>query len=150
VEASPSLVAECRSRGLEVALAAPLEHLRSLAEGALDGVLVTRTAERFAPAAWPALVAEVWRVLRAEGRALFEGIHGSEQQRWMRWLLARQRFHGVELHACGAGDDHALRSLPSAEAGPEIAVLNENFERLNRIVFEEREHVLFAVRGAEP
>jgi SAM-dependent methyltransferase len=103
VEASPALVGECHARGENVRLGGLLAELTNLPEGAIDGLIVTRTAERFSTALWPRLVASAWRAIRPEGIVVFAGVGDSLSAARLRSLVARQRFSAIEVRAAAGG-----------------------------------------------
>src|SRR5205823_1063874 len=74
VEASAALVEACRARGAGVELASLRDHLESVREGSVGGLLLTAVADRHPRPIWPRLIAAAWRSLRPGGVALFEGI----------------------------------------------------------------------------
>jgi len=107
IEASPLLVATCAARRVSAQLGAVPESLGAIAGESLDGVIVSRLGDRVAPARWPWVVAAAWRALRPGGAILLEGAREARPRDFLRWLLARQRFHDVEVRASGEGD-HVL------------------------------------------
>ena len=97
VEASASLVDECRSRGFAAEVALPRSYLEAVPEGSLGGLVVTRVVDRYPLFTWPRLVAAAWRSLRPGGVALFEGLAGGVAATRLRWLAGRQRFTIVDV-----------------------------------------------------
>ncbi|MGH7859562.1 MAG: class I SAM-dependent methyltransferase, partial [Candidatus Binatia bacterium] len=150
VEASAALVAACKARGLAAELAPVPGYLRTLPDAAIDGLVVTRLAERVPPARWPLLAAEAWRVLAPGGVVLLEGVHRARERGFLRWILARQRFEMLEVHACGEpGPGEDLRPLPAdgERPDPAVEIANENLARLRALLFADRDNVLLARRG---
>ena len=108
VEASASLVDECRSRGFAAEVAALRSYLEAVQEGSLGGLVVTRVVDRHPLVTWPRLVAAAWRSLRPGGVALFEGLAGDGAAPRLRWLAGRQRFTVVDAREF-PGDGRAPR-----------------------------------------
>jgi len=117
VEASAALVAECRTRGLNVEQASLSSYLESQAEGSIDAVVITRLGDRYLLAAWPRLLAGAWRALRPGGVVLCEGIPNGAASARLRWLVARQRFAIVQAAEVRGADDGTTEHVVVARKG---------------------------------
>lgn len=175
VETNPALVDYCRDNGLDVLQADPVEHLDSLEDGALEGLLLARFAghqppsrlvrmltlcrKKLAPDAplvieTPnpfSLYAVASYALESSGQA--HPLHpetlkqlclsyGFTQPRVMFLTPLPPEEHLEELELAGSG---ALLEPRQHELFHQV---NENFARLNRILFSHRDYAVVASREA--
>jgi len=166
VEGNATLARECREKGLEVAEGDPVEFLRAQGAVSLGGVFAHRVAERLAPPALESLLAETHRALRPGGLLVLEAINprsvvgllevfhrdlSSERPlhpETLAFLAAAKGFSEVRVEPRRTvSPDARLQPVPTEGVPPRAAaVLNENVERLNGLLYGPLEYALFARR----
>jgi SAM-dependent methyltransferase len=166
VDSNARAVAECRSRGLEVAQGDLLDALRAEPEGSLGGVFAAQVAEHLPPAVLQDVLREAHRVLRPAGLLVLETVNPRSAIGFLE-VYIRDLTHERPLHpdtlsflagAAGFTDvrvelrspvDAATRLQPVPTDGlpPRVAeVLNENVARLNGFLYAPQEYALLARR----
>jgi len=158
VDLDERMVASSRGRGFEVELAEGVEHLRSLAPGAIDGLYARHVAEHILPGELVALLRECRRVLAPGSPIVFVtpnpatltvGAHTF----WLdpqhlrpippdlfRFYLEVEGFVDVELATSEPSEVRLSEDLP---AGPQ----RENARLLNETLFGHRD---YTVIGRQP
>lgn len=166
VEGNAHVARECRERGLDVSDGDLVEFLRRQQDGALGGVFAAQVVEHLPPAALQQALAEAHRTLRPGGRLVLETVNVRSvvgfHEVYIRDLSHERPLHSETLRflaaAAGFGEvriemrspiDAAARLQPVPGDGlPErtAAVLNENVERLNELLYGPQEYALIARR----
>ena len=166
VESNAHAVRECREKGLDVAEADLVEHLRRLERGRLGAVFAAQVAEHLPPAVLHAVLAEAHRALRPGGLLVLETVNAASALAFFD-VFIRDLTHERPLHpetlrfmAAAAGfsevrielrspvpDDVRLHLLPGGGLPPPVVkALNENVERLNALLFAPLDYALVARR----
>lgn len=149
--------------GLDVRREGPLEHLRAVAEGSLDGIILSGCVDHFpvaeqrvladlaasrlgpggvvvvvgtAPNAWAHLTPVV-EVDLAPGRPL-------HPETWCH-LLERRGFADVVAHLASAAAGEGLAVVPGTEAG--VAALNANLARIDKALFGPATYAVVGTRA---
>ena len=158
VDLDPRMVQMAREAGLEADGAEALEHLRSLADGSIDGLFARHIAEHVLPGELVQILRELRRVLKPGSpvvlitpnpATLTVGAHSF----WMdpshlrpippelfRFYLEVEGFIDVALRTFAPSDERLSEDVP---AGP----IRENVQLLNRTLFGDRD---YAVVGFTP
>ena len=166
VEGNAALMRECLDRGLDVELENLLEFLRKRKGASLGGIFAAQVAEHLPPAALQETLREAHRVLRPGGLLVLETVNPRSLVAFLE-IYNRDLTHEKPLHpdtlsflaaAAGFTDvriqlrapvdaSSRLQSVPPEELPPRaVAVLNENWQKLNDIVYGAQEYALFARR----
>jgi SAM-dependent methyltransferase len=166
VEANASAARECRGRGLDVVAGDALGFLHGQAGGSLGGVFAAQVAEHLPPPVLTALLAESHRVLRRGGLLLLETVNPRSVLALVE-VFNRDLTHERPLHpdtlsflAAAAGftdvrvelrsavaEDARLQPVPPEDLPDRVtAVLNENVDRLNSLLYAPLEYALLARR----
>jgi SAM-dependent methyltransferase len=166
VEASAHAAAECRARGHDVSEGDLVDFLLGLRDGSLGGVFAAQVAEHLRPPALQALLREAHRVLRPGGLLALETVNPRSVIGLLE-VFNRDLTHEKPLHpdtlsflaaAAGFSDvrvemrspvEPAARLQPVPAEGlpaPAAAVINENVDRLNELIYAPQEYVLLARR----
>jgi SAM-dependent methyltransferase len=166
VEGNANVVRECREKGLDVVSGDLVDFLRTEKAGALGGVFAAQVAEHLPPPILQAMIAEAHRVLRPGGLLLLETVNPRSVVGLLE-VFNRDLTHQRPLHpdtlsflaaAVGFTDVRVEMRTPveasarlqpvPAEGLPErtAAVLNENLERLNALIYGPLEYALYARR----
>jgi O-antigen chain-terminating methyltransferase len=166
VDGNARTVQDCRARGLDVTAGDLLDFLRGRSDASLGGVFAAQVAEHLPPPVLTGLLAESHRVLRRGGLLLLETVN-TRSVIGLLEVFHRDLTHERPLHpdtlsflAAAAGftdvrvelrspvsPESRLQPVP-AEGLPErsAAVLNENVERLNALLYGPLEYALLARR----
>jgi SAM-dependent methyltransferase len=166
VEGNANVVRECREKGLDVVAGDLVEFLRAQAAGSVGGIFAAHVAEHLPPPVLVAALHEAHRVLRAGGLLLLETPNPRSVVGFLE-VFNRDVTHVTPLHpdtfaflaaAAGFTDVRVemrtpveatarLQAVP-VEGLPErtAAVLNENVERLNALLYGPLEYALHARR----
>jgi SAM-dependent methyltransferase len=166
VEANANAVRACREKGLDVVAGDVVGFLREQGTGSLGGVFAAQVAEHLPPPVLTALLAEAHRVLRGAGLLLLETVNPRSVLGLVE-VFNRDLTHERPLHpdtlaflAAAAGftdvrielrspvpGDARLQPVPPEELPHRAAaVLNENVERLNALLYGPLEYALVARR----
>jgi len=166
VEASARAVQECRDRGLEVVQGDLLQFMRQQHDAALGGVFAAQVAEHLPPPVLTDLLGQAHRTLRSGGLLVLETVNPRSLVGFLE-VFNRDLTHERPLHpdtlsflaaAAGFSDvrvelrspvDPAARLQPVPAAGlpaATTAVINENVERLNAMLYGPQEYALLARR----
>lgn len=166
VEGNANVVRECREKGLEVVAGDLVEFLRAQKTGSLGGVFAAHVAEHLPPPVLTAAIAEAHRALRAGGLLLLETPNPRSVVGFLE-VFNRDVTHVTPLHpdtlsflAAAAGfTDVRVEMRTAVEASARLqavpgdglpertaAVLNENVERLNALLYGPLEYALYARR----
>jgi SAM-dependent methyltransferase len=147
VDSSAARVRECRERGLNVVEGDAVAFLRDQPNGSLGGLFAGAIVERLAPAALQSLLVESHRTLRKGGLLLLEAGHPLHPDA-LSLLVAASGFGNVRVEPRSPTAPEArLQPVPS-DGLPEAtaAVLNDNVERLNALVYGPLAYALLARR----
>jgi SAM-dependent methyltransferase len=166
VESNAAQVGECRDRGLEVELGDLLGFLKALPDGSVGGIFAAQVAEHLPPAVLQATLREAHRALRPGGLLVLETVNPRSVTAFLE-VYNRDLTHERPLHpetltflaaAAGFSDVRVemrtpvdvasrLQAIPTEELPPRaVAVLNENLEKLNELLYGPQEYALFATR----
>lgn len=166
VEANARSADACRERGLDVETGDLLSFLRAQTDGTLGGVFAAQVAEHLPPPVLQGLLVESHRCLRSGGRLVLETVNPRSVTGLLE-VYNRDLTHEKPLHpetlrflaaAAGFGEvrielkspvEPAARLQPVPVDGlPEraAAILNENVERLNGLLYGPQEYALIAER----
>lgn len=166
VESNASQAAECRDRNLEVELTDLLSFLRGRPNDSLGGVFAAQVAEHLPPRALQDMLREAHRVLRPGGLMVLETVNPRSVTAFLE-VYNRDLTHERPLHpdtlsflaaAAGFSDVRVelrtpvdvaarLQSVPPEELPPRaVAVLNENLQKLNDLLYGPQEYALYARR----
>ncbi len=166
VESNAAQAAECRDRGLEVELGDLLSFLRGRPDSSLGGVFAAQVAEHLPPRPLQDMLREAHRALRPGGLLLLETVNPRSVTAFLE-VYNRDLTHERPLHpdtlsflaaAAGFSDVRVelrspvdvaarLQSVPPEELPPRaVAVLNENLQKLNDLLYGPQEYALFARR----
>jgi O-antigen chain-terminating methyltransferase len=166
VEGNANVVRECREKGLDVVAGDLVEFLRGQKTGSLGGAFAAHVAEHLPPPVLTAAIAEAHRALRAGGLLLLETPNPRSVVGFLE-VFNRDVTHVTPLHpdtlsflAAAAGfTDVRVEMRTAVEASARLqavpgdglpertaAVLNENVERLNALLYGPLEYALYARR----
>jgi SAM-dependent methyltransferase len=166
VESNAAQVTECRDRGLDVELGDLLSFLRARPAASLGGVFGAQVAEHLPPQVLQDVLRETHRALRPGGLLLLETVNPRSVIAFLE-IYNRDLTHERPLHpdtlrflaaAAGFSDvrielrtpvDVAtrLQSVPPEELPPRaVAVMNENLQKLNDLLYGPQEYALYARR----
>ena len=158
VELDPELAAAGRERGLAIEAGDGLTHLAAVPDGSLGGLVLIQVVEHLSPNQLTELVSLAADKLRPGGRAVIETVnpqslyvfarafyldptHNSPvHPAYLTFLFRRVGFQGLDLD---------WRSDPSPEESLTLVgqpELDENFTRINRILFGPQDYALIATR----
>jgi O-antigen chain-terminating methyltransferase len=168
VDRHPAMVARCREQGLEVIQADVIEHLESLAPRSLGGIFAAQLVEHLTPAGVARLFELAGTRLMPGGVLLVETINPQSlfvfanalyvdlghirpiHSFSLRFLAEHAGLSRIELvYGSEPPADRRLAELsPSGEAraGAMIDQLNENFRRINQLLFGPQDYALVARR----
>jgi SAM-dependent methyltransferase len=166
VESNAAQAAECHDRGLEVEVGDLLSFLKARPTGSLGGVFAAQVAEHLPPPVLQEALREAHRALRPGGLLVIETVNPRSVTAFLE-VYNRDLTHERPLHpdtlsflasAAGFSDVRVemrapvdvaarLQSVPPEDLPPRaIAVLNENLQKLNDLLYGPQEYALFAVR----
>ena len=175
VDANPEAVERCRERGLEAARSDALAYLRTLADESIGGLFSAQVVEHLEADYLMRVLGDAHRVLRPGSRILLETINPASWtaffSAYVRDVTHRHPLHpdtlGYLLRASGFVDvtieyrapvpdaaklqhavvDPALADAPGGAAVCKLAeTLNQNADRLNRLIFAEQDYAAVARR----
>jgi 2-polyprenyl-3-methyl-5-hydroxy-6-metoxy-1,4-benzoquinol methylase len=163
VEADPELVEMARGRGLDVEEGRGVEHLASLADASLGGVVMTQVIEHLSPQHVIDFVRLAADKVRPGGRVIVETINPQSLYTYARafwidpdhmrpvhpaflmFLFQEAGFVAIRREdRSPVPDNEALELLPGDDELTKR--LNANFERLNALVFGAQDYALIATR----
>jgi O-antigen chain-terminating methyltransferase len=166
VDGNRNAVLECREKGLDVVRGDIVDFLRSLEDGSVGGVFAAQLVEHLPPEVLAALLAEAHRVLRTGGLLVLETVNVRSATAFLE-VYVRDVTHRLPLHpetlaflvaAHGFADvrvetrapipeEGKLRPVPWQELPLDAArVMNENFERLNQLLYGPLDYAVIARR----
>ena len=175
VDANADAVERCRERGLEAARSDALAYLRALADESIGGLFSAQVVEHLEADYLMQVLGDAHRVLRPGSRILLETINPASWtaffSAYVRDVTHRHPLHpdtlGYLLRASGFVDvtieyrapvpdaaklqhaavDPALADAPGGAAVCKLAeTLNQNADRLNRLIFAEQDYAAIARR----
>jgi len=166
VETNANVVHECRAKGLDVVQGDLLTFLRSHGDRSLGGIFAAQVVEHLPPPVLLALLAEAHRVLAPGGRLLLETVNARSAVAFLEvyirdlthekplhsetlaFLAAAQGFSEVRIETRAPIPDEGRLHHVEAEGLPHetARVLNENFERLNGLLYGPLDYALIARR----
>jgi O-antigen chain-terminating methyltransferase len=166
VEGNASVVQHCRNRGLEVVHGDLLAFLQAEPAGTLGGVFAAQVAEHLSPAVLGQMLKEAHRALRPGGLLVLETVNPRSVVGFLEvynrdltherplhpdtlsFLAAAQGFTDLRVELRSPVDPSSrLQAIPP-DGLPEraAALLNENLERLNGLLYGHLEYALIARR----
>ena len=170
IETDPDMVSRCRMKALEVHEADAIEHLRGLPDRSLDGIFMAQVIEHLTASEIVDFVRLAADKLRRGATIIVETINPETfaALRWfwmdpthrqpvspamLRFLLEDAGFTLRDvLFSSPVPEEETLQRLPesaAAAAGGDreaIRAYNQNVEKLNRVLFGERDYAIIAVR----
>ena len=166
VETNANVVHECRAKGLDVVQGDLLTFLRSHGDRSLGGIFAAQVVEHLPPPVLLALLAEAHRVLAPGGRLLLETVNARSAVAFLEvyirdlthekplhsetlaFLAAAQGFSEVRIETRAPIPDEGRLHHVEAEGLPHetARVLNENFQRLNGLLYGPLDYALIARR----
>jgi SAM-dependent methyltransferase len=166
VDGNRNAVLECRDKGLDVVEGDAVDFLRALDAGSVGGVFAAQVVEHLPPAVLAALLGESHRVLRSGGLLVLETVNVRSATAFFE-VYVRDVTHRLPLHpetlaflvaAHGFADVRVETRAPIPEAGKlrpvpwqelpvdAARVMNENFERLNQLLYGPLDYAVIARR----
>lgn len=163
VEVDPVLVEDCVRRGLPAEHADGIAHLASLDDATLGGIVLIQVIEHLTPQQAVELVALARDKLRPGGRAVIETVNPQSlyvfahafyvdpthtqpvHPAYLRFLFSEAGFADVRIEWRSeppAGD--MLQEVPAADDFGKA--VNENLDRLNRLLFAPQDYAIVATR----
>lgn len=167
VDVNPAMVEACRERGLEATAQDALEYLGALPDGALGGLFAAQVIEHLKPAYLLRLLEEAFAKLRPGAPIVLETINPAcwyaffssyirdithEQPvhpDTLQYLFVASGFQRAEIrYRAPYPQQHKLQPVAATPALAEwAATLNENADKLNRLLFT---HLDYAAIGHRP
>ena len=163
VEPDPMLVSNARGRGLDVAEGRAVEYLETLADSSLGGIVMVQVIEHLSPQQMIDVVRLASEKLRVGGKILIETVNPASlfiyarafwidpdhvrpvHPAFLEFVLKEAGFGEMErLDRSPVPSDESLEMLPGDDELTKR--LNENFERLNALVFGAQDYAFLAVR----
>jgi SAM-dependent methyltransferase len=168
IDLNPAMVEAARERGLDVTAADALAHLESLADGSLGGLFAAQVIEHLEPRYLLRLIDTGFAKLRPGAPIVLETINPAcwfaffssyirdithaqpVHPETLQYLLVAEGYQRVEIrYRSPYPEQHKLQ--PVETASPALAdwsaTLNENADKLNRLLFT---HLDYAVVGYRP
>jgi O-antigen chain-terminating methyltransferase len=166
VDSNANAVLECREKGFDVVQADLVGFLRAHEAGALGGVYAAQVVEHLPPPVLAAMLAEAHRVLRKGGLLLLETVNARTAMAFLE-VYIRDLTHERPLHsetlafmvaAHGFTDvrvetrsplpaEGRLKPVPWQDLPPAaVREMNENFERLNVLLYGPLDYAVIARR----
>lgn len=163
VEIDSELVEDCKERGLHVVEGDGLAHLSTLDDGSLGGLVLIQVIEHLTPQQAVELVVLAREKLRPGGLALLETVNPESlyvfahafyvdpthtqpvHPGYLQFLFQEAGFTevGIEWRS-EPPDDDVLHAVPGDD--PLSRAVNDNVERLNRLLFKAQDYAVFARR----
>jgi 2-polyprenyl-3-methyl-5-hydroxy-6-metoxy-1,4-benzoquinol methylase len=163
VEPDPQLVGDALSRGLDVEQGLAVEYLRTVEPGSLGGIVMIQVIEHLSPQQVIDFVALAAEKIRPGGKVVLETVNPASLYTYARsfWIdpdhvrpvhpsylefLFREaefaRF-SIEFRS-PVSEDEAL--VPLAGDDPQMRAINENFQRINALLFGAQDYAVIATR----
>lgn len=162
VDGNEEMVQRCRSRGLEAEVSDLFQHLAGRETEGTGGVFACQVIEHLPPGRIRELVAESHRVLRPGGRIVLETVNPRSVvalvETFYRDLTHERPIHpetlDFVLRAAGFREVETLYRSPVSErarlvpvpGGPSTSALNQNFEKLNALLFGDQDYACVATK----
>ena len=163
IEADPRLVASARGRGLDVALGTAIEHLQTLEPESLGGITMIQVIEHLSPQQMIDFVALAAETVRPGGRVVVETVNAESLYIYARafwldpdhvrpvhralleFLFSEAGFSDIEVEwRSPVPPDEQLMDVSGDDE--HAKVINENFKRINQLLFGPQDYALFATR----
>jgi 2-polyprenyl-3-methyl-5-hydroxy-6-metoxy-1,4-benzoquinol methylase len=163
VEPDPQLVTSARSRGLDVEQGLAVEYLRTVEPGTLGGIVMIQVIEHLSPQQVIDFVALAAEKVRPGGKVVLETVNPASLYTYARsfWIdpdhvrpvhpsylefLFREaefaRF-SIEFRS-PVSEDESLVAIPGDD--PQTLAVNENFQRINALLFGAQDYAVIATR----
>jgi SAM-dependent methyltransferase len=158
IDGNHEMVEICRARGLDVREGDVLQYLEALADASLGGIFAAQVVEHLEPAYLGRLLETAYHKLRPGSRIVLETINPASWLAFfssylrdpthvrpvhpdtLEYLLLASGFQQVRIdYRSPVGQEQKLRAVVPSAAGGDLAawagVVNENSEKLNRLLF---------------
>jgi hypothetical protein len=163
VEPDPQLVTSAQGRGLDVEQGLAVEYLRTVEPGTLGGIVMIQVIEHLSPQQVIDFVALAAEKVRPGGKVVLETVNPASLYTYARsfWIdpdhvrpvhpsylefLFREaefaRF-SIEFRS-PVSEDESL--VPIAGDDPQTRAVNENFQRINALLFGAQDYAVIATR----
>jgi SAM-dependent methyltransferase len=162
VDSNSQMVDMCLDKGLHCQQGDILENLAGWADGSLAGVFSSQVIEHLSPASLKRLIELSYQKLQPSGVLVFETINPvsvftlvqifyldpSHQKpihpQALKFMLEASGFENVEIKYSMALESERLKNLPGADE--RTAILNQNIDRLNDLLFAPANYAAIARR----
>jgi SAM-dependent methyltransferase len=163
VEVDPNLVSTARGRGLDVAVGAGLEHLATLPDESLGGIVMIQVIEHLSPQQVVDSVKLCYEKLRPGGKLVIETVNPASLYIYARafwvdpdhvrpvhgafleFLLQQAGFAVIERdERSPVPEDEVPQPVPGDDE--QTKQINENFARINALLFGPQDYALIATR----
>jgi O-antigen chain-terminating methyltransferase len=163
IEIDPHLVALARGRGLDVARGTAVEHLRTLEPESLGGISMIQVIEHLSPQHVLDFVELAAEKVRPGGKVIVETVNPESLFTYARsfwldpdhvrpvhrglleFLFSEAGFRKIELDwRSPVPADERLVTVPGDD--DQTRAINENFDRIGRLVFGAQDYALIATR----
>lgn len=161
VDGNREMVASCREKGLEAEAGDAVSHLQSLEAGALGGIFAAQLVEHLPTDSLPCFLASCHRAVRSGGRVVLETVNPQSlagllgfyrdlthqkplHPETLAFLLRAAGFRNVETRYQSPVSERARLLHVDADGG--LAGLNENFDKLNALLFAEQDYAAIATK----
>jgi 2-polyprenyl-3-methyl-5-hydroxy-6-metoxy-1,4-benzoquinol methylase len=163
VEPDPALVTSARGRGLDVEQGLAVEYLRTVEPGSLGGIVMIQVIEHLSPQQVIDFVALAAEKLRPGGKVVLETVNPASLYTYARafWVdpdhvrpvhpsLLEFLFQEAEFARFSiefrspVSETEAL--LPVVGDDPQTQLVNENFQRVNALLFGAQDYAVIATR----
>jgi 2-polyprenyl-3-methyl-5-hydroxy-6-metoxy-1,4-benzoquinol methylase len=172
IDLDPDAVVYCQERGLPVTETDATVYLRSLEDGALDGIFMAQVAEHLAPATLQALLSLAFAKLEPGGILVTETVNPlciyalvnhylidpshvrPLHPELFKFMVESAGFGRTEVRYLSPTPDEIRlhhQAMPASAAGEErerIALANRNTDKLNSILFGYQDYAIVATRLA--
>jgi 2-polyprenyl-3-methyl-5-hydroxy-6-metoxy-1,4-benzoquinol methylase len=161
VDLDPEMADEARARGVDVTVADAVQHLETLADGALGSIVAIHLVEHLPLATLTRFLELAARKVRPGGIAIFETPNPTSlivlgnsyildpTHQWplhpslLAFMCERAGFRDIELQWWSPASDYHLPLIEGVE-DPWAATVNEAFEKLNHVLFGPQEYAIIA------
>jgi 2-polyprenyl-3-methyl-5-hydroxy-6-metoxy-1,4-benzoquinol methylase len=163
IESDPQLVASARGRGLDAERGFAIDYLRDIEPGSLGGIVLIQVIEHLSPQHVIDFVALAAAALRRGGKVVLETVNPVSlytyahalwvdpdhvrpvHPNYLEFLVREAEFAKVAVEfRSPVAESERLVALPGDDA--QTRALNENFERVNSLLFGAQDYAIIATR----